>query len=83
MDSRESMIDIYKEIVCTNKNLLHFVKTNMRQHAKQNRAIKAMATVIGAGIVYIAFNETRYDSQNATIKKLSKEITELKKQKGE
>lgn len=83
MDAKETMIDIYKEILYTNKSLVHFVKKNRLEHAKYNRNFKVIAMVIGVGIAYAALTEARYNEQNTIIKKLSKEITELKKQKGE
>lgn len=83
MPSQETLIDIYKEILYTNKSLAHFVKANRRAHDKLVRFDKFVVVALGMGIAYIAISEIRHDDQKDTIKRLSKEIAELKKQKGE
>lgn len=83
MEFKEELINAYKEIMFTNKHLIILAKKHSRLAAKQKKVNAFFFTLGLAGAAYIAVAELKREDQNDTIKRLSKEIAELKKQKGE
>ena len=83
MEFRDEIINAYKEIMFTNKNLLILAKKHSRLESKQKKANAIFFALGLAGIAYVTITEIRHEDQCDTIKRLSKEIAELKRQKGE
>ena len=83
MELRDEIINAYKEIMFTNKSLLNLAKRHSRHVVKQKKVNALLFAASLAGVAYIAVAEIKREDQNDTIRRLSKEIAELKKQKGE
>lgn len=83
MEFKEEIINAYKEITFINRNLLILAKKHVRLQSKQKKVNTFFCTLALAGAAYIAVAELKREEQNDTIKRLSKEIAELKRQKGE
>ena len=83
MELKDELINLYKETVCINRNILILAKKQKRYRSQQKK-LNGMFIALGLmGVAYVTIAEIKREDQNDTISRLSKEIAELKKQKGE
>lgn len=83
MDSNKVIIDIYKNLIGTNKGLLGIAAITGKKFDKQSKFNKRCVGFCIVSAMYITVHDLLLRAQNKKIQELEDEIKELRQMKGE
>ena len=83
MDLNKVIIDIYNNLIGTNKSLLGIAEVTSKKFDKQSKFNKRCVGFCIVSSMYITVHELMMRAQNKKIQELENEIKELRQTKGE
>lgn len=83
MDLNKVIIDIYKDLIGTNKSLLGIAEVTSKKFDKQSKFNKRCVGFCIISAMCITVHELMMHEQNKKIQELEDEIKELRQTKGE